>query len=68
MTYFRETLIVKREARPRAYGRWLIAYSSDKDDPVLFSGHAIGHKPYALLFGTRYERRLIKHADQLKSL
>ena len=27
MTYGRETLIVKREARPRADGRWLIAYS-----------------------------------------
>ena len=68
MTYFRETLIVKREARPRPNGRWLIAYSSDKDDPVRFPGHASGHKPYALLFGTRYERRLTNHAYQLKSL
>jgi hypothetical protein len=30
---------------------WLIAYSPGKDDPVLFSEHAIGHKPYALFFG-----------------
>ena len=59
MTYGRKTLNVKREARPRADGRWLIVYSTDKDDPVVFSGHAIGHKPYAIgsfLF-TRYARR-----------
>ena len=53
MTYGRETSNVKREARPRADGQWLMAYSTDKDDSVLFSGHAIGHTPYAFLFGRK---------------
>ena len=59
MTYGRKTLNVKREARPRADGRWLIAYSTDIDDPVLFSGHAIGYTPYAIgsFLLTRDERR-----------
>ena len=60
MTYGRETSNVKREARPRADGQWLMAYSTDKDDSVLFSGHAIGHTPYAIgsFLWTRDERRL----------
>ena len=59
MTYGRKTLNVKREARPRADGRWLIVYSTDKDDSVLFPGHAIGHSPYAIrsFLLTRDEQR-----------
>ena len=59
MTYGRKTLNVKREARPRADGQWLMAYSTDKDDSVLFPGHAIGHSPYAIrsFLLTRDEQR-----------
>ncbi len=53
MTCSRETSNVKGEAQPRADGRWRIAYSTGKDDPVLFCGmrSAISHTLYALFFG-----------------
>jgi hypothetical protein len=70
MTCERETLNVKGEARPRADGRWLIAYSTGEDNPGLFFGPAIGHTPYAIrsFIWTRDGRRLTNHACQLKSL
>ena len=66
MTCGRETLNVKRKARPRVDGILLIAYGTDTDDPVLFFGHVTGHTPYAICspLWTRDERRDLSQAGR----
>lgn len=66
MTYYRETFLLKRiPLGIRAYGSWPIAGSRDDHSPfrtMRYWRYAIGS-----FHRTRDERRVTKHAYQLKS-